>query len=222
MSYASPPPLMDEARWPPDAPDSTHPLAIGGLVAAFIAPPVGLILSLVALGQTGPGKRGGRPIAIAGAILGGVFTVVWIIAIIAVSIVLNRTLDDVAEADAAEPAGREIIAFTLGQCFNDGSEKGTVGATVDCDQPHDNQVYHVFNVADAAAFPGDDVIGDEAENRCDAAFDRFVGVDYYESQYYSSSILPSAETWAAGDREVACFLYTLDGPTTGSAQDSGL
>lgn len=58
---------------------STSPLAIVGLVLAFLLPLVGAIISLVALGQTDAGKRGGRGLAIAGAIIGFLLTIVGIV-----------------------------------------------------------------------------------------------------------------------------------------------
>lgn len=58
---------------------STSPLAVVGLVLAFLLPLVGAVISLVALGQAGPGKRGGRGLAIAGAIIGFLLTIVGIV-----------------------------------------------------------------------------------------------------------------------------------------------
>ncbi len=74
---------------------SIAPLAIVGLVLAFLVPLVGAIVSLVALGQTGPTKRGGRGLAIAGTIIGFVLTIVTI-AVIVGSVLAARAATDAA------------------------------------------------------------------------------------------------------------------------------
>lgn len=58
-------------------------MAIAGLVFAFLIAPVGIILSIIALVQLK--KSGGsKGMAIAGLILGIVFTIAWIIIIITI------------------------------------------------------------------------------------------------------------------------------------------
>jgi hypothetical protein len=49
---------------------------VAGFVLAFVFAPLGLVLSLVALGRTGPGKEGGRGLAVSGAVISGLFVVV--------------------------------------------------------------------------------------------------------------------------------------------------
>ena len=54
-----------------DSPASS--LALFGLTLAIVLPPVGLVLSAIALRRTGPGKPGSG-LAIAGVVIGGVQT----------------------------------------------------------------------------------------------------------------------------------------------------
>jgi hypothetical protein len=51
-------------------------LAVAGFVLAFILAPVGLVLSLVAIGRTGPGKAPGRGLAVSGAVISGFLVLV--------------------------------------------------------------------------------------------------------------------------------------------------
>lgn len=56
----------------------TSGLAVGGLVTAILGIPfVSIALSLMAFKETKTGVKGGHGIAVAGAIIGGMVTVVW-------------------------------------------------------------------------------------------------------------------------------------------------
>jgi hypothetical protein len=54
---------------PPQQQQGTSGLAIAGIILAFLAPPVGFILSLIAVFKTGAARRKGRGLAIAGLIV---------------------------------------------------------------------------------------------------------------------------------------------------------
>lgn len=58
---------------------STSTMAVLGLVFAFFLPLLGFIFSIIGLGQTKPGKQGGRGLAIAGLILSSIFMVASLI-----------------------------------------------------------------------------------------------------------------------------------------------
>jgi hypothetical protein len=71
-------------------------LSIVGLVLAFVAAPIGLILSIVAAVQLG---KAGAPkgLAIAGIIVGAVITLLWIIGIILFATVIGGVVGTCAE-----------------------------------------------------------------------------------------------------------------------------
>lgn len=89
---------------------NTSGLAIVGLVLAFLAPLVGLVLSLVALGRTGPGKGGGRGLAVAGAIVGGVLTFVGVGLIIVFAVAADDGIDREVRVDAESSADEAGVA----------------------------------------------------------------------------------------------------------------
>lgn len=60
------------ATWAPAPP--TNVLAILALVAAFIAPPAGLVLGIIAQRQIAQSGESGSGLALAGTIVGGIFT----------------------------------------------------------------------------------------------------------------------------------------------------
>ena len=105
-----------------------------------------------------------------------------------------------------------VFDLSVGDCFNDdpaGAQVIQTVATVDCSEPHDNEVFFEFSMTDAA-FPGREATVASAGERCVAEFEGFVGLSYQESNLDLAPITPSAESWAEGDRVVYCALYALD------------
>ena len=131
------------------------------------------------------------------------------------ALVLLAAGDDDAEAGpttttaAGEPVAVDRIE--VGTCFNDASDAGTLEYTdlpvVDCDEPHDNEVYHLFDAPGGAAYPGDQEIASVTEQGCLGAFEAYVGRPYTESSLLILPIPPTEASWDAGDREVVCALY---------------
>lgn len=121
----------------------------------------------------------------------------------------------------------DISVFDLrqGDCFDDpadlSAQVDTVRA-VPCNEPHDNEIYLAFDLSDGP-YPGANAVDEEADARCFAAFEPFVGVDYFESELEFFPVTPTPDSWDAGDRTVYCALYALDlskltGSMAGSAR----
>ena len=117
-----------------------------------------------------------------------------------------------------------VFGLEVGTCFDDGDLDATEVSSVDdlsCDQPHDNEVYAVFDV-DLSDYSAE-LIGQQADDGCLAAFEPYVGRDYFESELDFFTLTPTAGSWENGDREVICSLYRVDlGKMTGSMRDSGI
>ena len=126
----------------------------------------------------------------------------------------------------------DVFAMRVGDCFDDpqellDSETGTaefedVGG-LPCSDPHDNEVYAVFDVS-FEAFPGEEGMSDVATDKCLQRFEDFVLRSYDESILDIFPIYPSADSWSRlDDREVICAVYHLEGEKlTGSAEGSGI
>lgn len=81
-------------RYPPDgyrAPTNT--LAILSLVFAFVFAPAGLVLGVVARRQIGRTREDGAGLALAGIIVGAVFTAIWVLMIIGMVVAWNAIPD---------------------------------------------------------------------------------------------------------------------------------
>lgn len=118
---------------------------------------------------------------------------------------------------------KEVAANNLevGDC-TDADLSGAVGEvdTVDCAESHTAEVYAVFDLEDGD-FPGDADIQAQATEGCIGdRFEEYVGLPYQRSEIYSTSLVPTEQTWNdADDRTVICLAVTQDGSaTTGSVE----
>jgi hypothetical protein len=128
---------------------------------------------------------------------------------------------------AAACSTGSVFELAVGDCFDDVSGDGGVATevsdvpVVDCSEPHDNEVYAVFEMDDLI-YPGVLGVQDAADEGCLGRFSPYVGIDYYESSLDYIYLAPSAESWEEGDREVICALYAMDlSKLTGSMRNSG-
>jgi hypothetical protein len=119
-----------------------------------------------------------------------------------------------------------VFDLSIGDCFGDtaGGPLTTV-MVVDCAETHIFEVFALVNYPASGnePYPGDEAVYDFADNECLALFPDYVGRDYATSGYWATAMRPSADTWAAGDREIVCMLrWGSEGePVTGSARGSG-
>ncbi len=126
----------------------------------------------------------------------------------------------------------DAFALQVGDCFDDsqsildsGSSEVEVQdvAGMPCSEPHDNEVYAVFDVS-FDAFPGDESMFDLSTAECVKRFKSFVGRSYEESIIDVFAIYPTQESWSQlNDREVICAVYHVNfEKLTGSKRGSGI
>lgn len=135
------------------------------------------------------------------------------------------TVPDVTLPSTAVPGGGQtgtisVFELEVGDCISTPSGPTVTG--VPCDQPHDFEVYALFDVPGGAdaAYPGDSAISDTADTGCQGdRFTSYVGEPYATSEIYATSLSPSEATWTQqGDREVVCLARAQSGQLTGSVQ----
>ena len=127
-----------------------------------------------------------------------------------------------AAPTSAGPTEQSVLDLEVGQCINppggqDQADLISSVTVVDCAEPHLGEIFSLPQLPDGA-FPGTDAVQGSAEELCtNQDFETYVGVPYQESEIFSSPLVPTEETWAQGDREVACLLVNEEGTeTTGS------
>jgi hypothetical protein len=119
-------------------------------------------------------------------------------------------------------------ALRVGDCFQDwegalSSDLVEVSdfSAVPCSRPHDNEVFHVFDVS-GDDFPGDPQLEGVADRRCLDRFEGYVDRDYASSRLAYGWVIPTESSWKQGDREIVCFLFDGElGELTGSMRGSG-
>jgi hypothetical protein len=117
-----------------------------------------------------------------------------------------------------------VFDIKVGDCYQDPDETEFVTelTLVDCDAPHDNEIYAfgLYPADDGAPFPDEETLDEFTDEYCTEVFEEYVGIAYEDSIYYITYLQPTESSWEDGDREVVCILYDQDGPMEGSKKDS--
>jgi len=128
------------------------------------------------------------------------------------SIIASDPERDPETQEVSEAGTADVFSLRVGDCYNDeGSSDEEISSVpaVPCSEPHDNEAYFSFDIADGD-FPGDDSILASADEGCLTAFEPFVGFGYAESVLDFGYIFPTEASWADGDREILCTIYAAD------------
>ena len=104
-----------------------------------------------------------------------------------------------------------VFSLKVGNCYNGPhnlNPESAVDVTdvelVNCDEPHESEVYSIFELPDST-WPGYDYIENQAEMACISRFEAFVGVEYALSTLWIDYIYPSEKSWKKqDDRFVRC------------------
>lgn len=126
--------------------------------------------------------------------------------------------EPVRDADTGEVTEQadnaDVFQIRVGDCLNTGDMGATEEVTdvpiVPCAEPHDDEVYHAYDLADGD-FPGEDAILSDAESTCIAEFANFIGLAYEESALDYWPMYPTEGSWGNGDREVLCIAWDPSG-----------
>lgn len=107
-----------------------------------------------------------------------------------------------------------VFSLGVGDCFDDPgveAEEVTDVTIVECDEPHDNEVYAAFD-APGSDYPGSEELLGLANEGCLARFTTFVGVSFDVSDLDATFLAPTEQSWTSrDDREVVCYLLDARG-----------
>lgn len=122
---------------------------------------------------------------------------------------------DESTGEVTEGGDESVFEIAVGDCLTDSQSSGQVTdvPVVPCAEPHSSEVYHTFDVPDGD-FPGDFTA--VTEEQCLPAFEEFVGLSYDASVLEVTTLEPSSDTWADGDRELVCIINDPAGNVTGT------
>lgn len=136
-----------------------------------------------------------------------------------------RSSDDAGAV--VTPGVVDAFEVRVGDCYLDDSDVEDAElsevfrvAAVPCDEPHDNEVYAIFDLPDGE-FPGQDELIRLADEGCHESFAEFAGVGLYETRLDLTYLFPTEQSWARGDREVACAVFDPAGQLEASLAGVG-
>lgn len=127
--------------------------------------------------------------------------------------------------EQVDPEDTDVFTLRVGDCLNemDSNPDETVSEVpkVDCEEPHDFEVYETTDLDGQNTFPGEEEVAGLADEVCVDAFEGFVGVEWEESTLEYTSLFPTAEGWEDhDDREALCLAYDPAGQTEGTLDNA--
>jgi hypothetical protein len=129
-----------------------------------------------------------------------------------------------APAVTVAPVLAQVADLEEGDCLANpdlGLGDPTAMALADCDGPHTHEVFltadfqpidDAFDLAALQVF---------AAETCEAGFEAFVGEPYVSSRYLYVALGPTRDSWAAGERGIACLIYDPRGEVSGTLRGVG-
>jgi hypothetical protein len=128
----------------------------------------------------------------------------------------------VLAAVALASCSGSVFSLDVGDCFDlPSSVEVSDVDKVDCSEPHDHEVYRLFDVPNGS-YPGDALLDESASDGCFDSFSSYVGRGYPSSSLDVTWLRPTSESWDQGDREIVCILYDFDyDKLVGSMEGSG-
>ncbi|WP_410653928.1 DUF4190 domain-containing protein [Amycolatopsis sp. lyj-112] len=220
--------------WPPYPPPhhKTSGLAIATLVLGLagclpLALLPAIILGIVALTQTGPGKRPGRGLAIGGLAAAGVWTVGWVALLGNTMGNPDRYTASPPSASCATPSPGHANACTLkpGDCFQQPTVTGTFTSVelAACGSAHSTETIGAFTATEGP-WPGGGELKAEALAHCQRIMAKNVDRPRLDAAgvYADLSYLkPERDTWEHGVRTVFCTIHSPGSQLTGSILVTG-
>ena len=116
-----------------------------------------------------------------------------------------------------------VLELAVGTCVNDaetplGADLAEV-PTVSCEEPHDSELYAIVTATDGP-YPGVDTLVAEGQDKCQAVFAEFVGIDFRSSLLDYHFYYPTPSSWAQGDRSIYCMVIDPGLKVVGTLQDA--
>ncbi len=132
--------------------------------------------------------------------------------------------DSGAEESGDSGESTSIYDVKVGDCYNEPDEYGATTEldVIDCGEPHDAEVYAIFQLEGNREWPGESTIDAEAQAECEGdVFESYVGTEWDSSKYDKWYYTPDEDLWEDGDYEVICSAIDPESMLTGSVADSG-
>lgn len=107
--------------------------------------------------------------------------------------------------DAERVAGKDL---EVGDCLANATATTTMVTSfdgVDCDKPHDGEVFTIIKLEDTDKYPGTKFVTGKGQRGCRARLRRQVTAKAFrDRQLGYKFVYPTQQSWAQDDREVTC------------------
>ena len=121
-----------------------------------------------------------------------------------------------AAAGCSDEEGEPVVdlgADAVGTCLDFTDALDTVEVTVTrlpvvpCSEQHTHEIYEVLTVREQELYPGFEALESEAQARCLAPFEEYVGVSAFDSDLFFSWLIPTLNSWENdNDSEIVCVI----------------
>lgn len=128
---------------------------------------------------------------------------------------------------SAIACGTNAQDLSVGDCFDAPDAVDTEitdVVTQPCTEPHTGEVVAVFEVPGDgdAAYPTDAAWLESVRGTCVPAFNTYTGRDFdTDPEWDIGYLVPTAEGWGDGDREMSCYATRVDGAATSESVKVG-
>ncbi len=187
------------------APQRTNPWSVVALVTGILPLfPVAIGAGIAGVVQTGRRHERGRGMAIAGLLLGCLWTgvvAVGVIGALAAGVLANRI-----GAEFRQDLGpvRDAGSTTVGSCLQRHGARAPSTA-VSCSEAHDAEVFYVYELEEGD-FPGPENAPAADGPDCRMMYEGYVGgAAAYEDTFYAW-YQPDEAEWSSGERRVVCVV----------------
>lgn len=118
-----------------------------------------------------------------------------------------------SDGEIVESGEINVFEVQEGDCISwSDSDEVSAFSGVPCNEPHDGEIYELFDITGFDDYPGDEVISEQGDEGCLNAFEPFIGLAWEQSEFFFTRFTPSEETWdGVNDREVICIVTPGEG-----------
>jgi hypothetical protein len=124
---------------------------------------------------------------------------------------------DESTNEVSEAGQSDVFEMKVGDCLSGDAPTGEVASVpvVPCAEAHDSEIFFSYTIPDGE-FPTTEAMSAITDEQCLGAFESFVGLPYDQSVLEVTTLEPTSESWAQGDRELLCIVVDPAGGVTGS------
>jgi hypothetical protein len=89
-------------------------------------------------------------------------------------------------------------------------------SAVPCTELHDAELYST-KTTNKNEFPGEEALFDEFSGPCVDEYSTYSGIEFDSSPHDVFPMVPTADSWLQGDREIQCFAFLVNGEQLGAS-----